>query len=91
MLLGSEDEDRELIIRFSKIEVIIDLGQGPQSDEDQLQWSKLKSTEVEKANIAISLEMFYYAEVQRGSHGVKQDFKISNVKAGLQTEGLQLQ
>ena len=45
---------------------------------------------MEKANIAISLEMFYYAEVQRGSHGVKQDFKISNVKAGLQTEGLQL-
>lgn len=42
---------------------------------------------VEKANIDISFEMFYYKEVQRRGNGVKKEFKMSNIEAGLQMDG----
>lgn len=57
------------------MEVILNLDKSSQSYEDKLSWSRLKRTGGEKgeeANVAISMEMFYYGAVQRGSHGVKE-------------------
>lgn len=41
----------------------------------------------EKVNIDICFEMFYYEEEQRGGNGVKGEFKMSNIKIGLQIDG----
>ena len=91
ILLGSEDEDRELTIRFNKIKVMNDLGKSHFSRVMKTSPTGASGRELEvkkeKANTDICFEMLYYEEEQRGGNGVKGEFKMSNTKTGLQTDG----